>query len=262
LPVVPGHAIIPLWLPGLSILAALLVVRVQLAGDESTVPSRPGERNMIADVKAVLSQNITLLYDTLNLQVIDSSKLKQLLDAKNPPMLMDTPDMIVAAYPPGPTPIVVQFADRRIRVTLPQAGEELGSVPLWKVAVDCDRLVPKPESSLKAYGFNYDVLIELPDKSPSKVLADLFLHDPDMIESALQGYLRSFVPRVIFQRSHILNDLVLEATDEHHIKAHMNSHFESINTPLPPEEKLRESFYAEYQYLRSTLTRLFETGGQ
>lgn len=209
---------------------------------------------MSADIKTVLSQNITLVYDSLDLQAVDSSKLKTLTGISSKPMLMDTPEMIVAAYPPEPVPMVIQLADRRIRITLPQSTDSLGDIPLWKIATECNDLVPK--SSLIAYGFNYDVLMEYASGNASKVLVDLFIRDAEAIQNALQGHLVAFIPRLKLRRGQVSNDLVLEPVDDQRIKAHMNSHFEHKGFDLPAPEQLKASFSEEYEYLLSVLPRL------
>jgi len=87
---------------------------------------------MEIQIQTVLSQNITLVYDSLDLQAIDSGELKGLMGVQTKPMLMDTPEMIVAVYPPEPT--VIQIGDRRIRITFQQHNEDIGRVALWEIA--------------------------------------------------------------------------------------------------------------------------------
>jgi hypothetical protein len=209
------------------------------------------------DVSVVLGQNITLVYDSLDLQAIDSGELKKLTGVETKSMLMDTPEMIVAVYPPEPT--VIEIGDNRFRITLPQNSEDIGRVPLWEIAVKCSRLVSESKSKLVSYGFNYDIGVES-ERNAHKVTKELFVSNPKMIESALGGYILSFVPRFIFQRDRTRYDLVLEPVDEQRIKVHMNAHFEFEGIALPSQDQLRVSFYEEYQYLASILPRLFEGG--
>jgi len=210
------------------------------------------------NVSIVLSQNMTLVYDSLDLQAIDSSELKRLMGIQTKPMVIDAPEMIVAVYPPEPT--VIQIGDSRIRITLSQNSKEIGGVPLWEIAVKCSRLVSESKSKLVAYGFNYDIGAELVSGNAYKVTKELFVSNPKMIESALGGYILSFVPRFIFQRDQTRYDLVLEPLDEQRIKVHMNAHFEFEGIALPSQDQLQVSFYEEYKYLGSILPRLFEGG--
>lgn len=207
-------------------------------------------------IQTVLSQNITLVYDSLDLQAIGSSELKGLMGVQAKPMVMDTPEMIVAVYPPEPT--VIQIGDRRIRITVQKHSEDIGGIPLWAIAFKCNQLVPKPESTLVAYGFNYDVGLALADGNAHEVTIDLFVSNPQVIEDALEGHLLSFIPRLRFQRGQTRYDLVLEPIDEERMKVHMNAHFEFGGITLPPQDQIRAFFYEEYGYLVSMLPRLFE----
>jgi hypothetical protein len=191
------------------------------------------EGNVDIQVQTVLSQNITLVYNSLDLQTIDSSSLKELMGVQTKSMLMDTPEMIVEVYPPEPT--FIQMGDRRIRITLPQLAKDIGGVPLWEVVVKCARLVPASKSTLIAYGFNYDVKVALAGRNAQQVTIDLFAANPQMLDQVLDGHLLSFAPRLKFQRGHTHYDLMIEPTDEQHVKVHMNSHFGFSGIALPPK---------------------------
>ncbi len=214
---------------------------------------------MDIEIQAVLGQNITLVYDTLDLQTIDSGELKELMGVQIKPTVMDTPEMIVGVYPPQP--IVVEIGDRRIRITLQLAAEDIGGVPLWEIALKCDQLVPKPKSKFVAYGFNYDVGIASTSGNAQEVILGLFVPNREMIEAALEGHLLSIIPRLIFQRDQTRYDLALESVDEQHVKVHMNTHFGFEGVTLPSRDDLQASFQEEYRYLVSMLPRLFHGGG-
>ena len=205
-------------------------------------------------IAAVLSQNITLVYDKLDLQAIGSSKLKGLVGGDIKAIVMDTPEMIVAAYPP--TPVTIQMGDKRIRITLQQENEDIGCVPLWIIAANCHQLVL--HSQLIAYGFNYDAEVKIANANAQTIIKDLFLSNQQVIENTLEGHLLSFTPRLQFERDGTLYDLMLELLDEEHIKAHLNAHFG--DRPLPAQDQLEASFRQEYEYLVLVLTRLFGGG--
>lgn len=212
---------------------------------------------MVLNTSTVLSQNITLLYDSLDLEAIDSGKLKGLVSSQAKPMIMDTPGMIVAMYPAES--LVIQMGDRRTRITLQQHSDDIGNVPLWEIALKCDRLVAETRATLSAYGFNYDIGVELGENA-NKAILDLFIPDPGMIEGALGGHLLSFVPRLFFQRNQTRYDLVLEPTTDQGIKIHLNAHFEFEGISLPHQDQLEASFHEEFRYLVSMLPKLFEGG--
>jgi len=207
---------------------------------------------MNLDVSTVLMQNITLVYDSLDLQTIDSSKLKGLVGVEARATVMDTPEMIVAVYPP--TPIIIQMGDRRTRITFQQESEDVGGTPLWTIAFHCHELVP--QSQLVAYGFNYDVGGVVRKGNAQKIAMELFLRDQTMLEEKLGGRLLSFIPRLKFERDRTLYDLILEPLNEQRIKVHLNAHFES--NILPSQDQLEMSFRQEFQYLFSMLPELFE----
>lgn len=213
---------------------------------------------MEIEIQTILTQNITLVYDSLDPQGIDSGELKGLMGIQTKPMVMDTPEMIVAVYPPEPT--VIQIGDRRIRITLPQHSEDIGKVPLWEIAVKCNQLVPESKSALLAYGFNYDVVVALAGGNAQEVTIDLFVSNREAIEDALEGGLLSFIPRCQFQRGETRYDLVLEPLDAQRMKVHLNAHFEVKGMALPPGDQLQASFYQEFEYLVSMLPKLLEGG--
>ncbi len=212
---------------------------------------------MNIEVHTTLNQNITIVYDTLVPQTIDSSELKKLMGTQTKPVVMDTPEMVVAVYPPEPT--VIQIGDNRIRITL-APNKDIGSVPLWEVASRCHQLVPKSKSKLVAYGFNYDVIAMLASGNAYQTTTDLFISDSTMFENVLEGRLLSFIPRIRFERLQALYDLVLEPIDEQHIKAHLNVHFSSVEIVLPPNDQLQNAFYEQYENLCSILYSLFRGG--
>jgi hypothetical protein len=157
---------------------------------------------MSIEPPVVLSQNITLLYTSLDLQDIDSSELKGLMGAEAKAMVMDVPDMIVTVYPA--TPLIIQIGDRRIRITFQRESNDIGPVPLWEVALKCHQLVP--QFQLAAYGFNYDLGVLATDGNAQTIALDLFVPDRRMLEDIFEGQLLSFVPRLKFKRDRAVYD--------------------------------------------------------
>jgi hypothetical protein len=204
------------------------------------------------EVSSVLSQNITLLFDSLDLKTIDGSKLKSLVGDKG--ILMDTPEMIVAADPI--TSLIIQLGDNRTRITLQQEGKEMGDFPLWRIARDCRKLAR--QSQLTAYGFNYDLGAIITEGNAQTVTLDIFVPNKRQFEDVLGARFVSFIPRLRFKRGETLYDLVLEPLDERRIRAHLNAHFEVH--ALPPLGQLRDSFRQELSYLIEIFPKLFQGG--
>lgn len=209
---------------------------------------------MGVDISTVLLQDITLVYDSLDLQTIDTGELKTLLDIK--PVVMDTPELIVTIFPS--IQLVIQFGDRRIRITHQQEVKEIGSVPLWEIAHKCCQLIPKPQ--LVAYGFNYDVGVVITEQNPQEVTRNLFISDPASVDDLLEARLVAFTPRLKFEKKEIVYDLLLEILDEKRIKAHLNTHFSEHE--LPTQEILKDAFYQEFEYFLSLLSKIFGQGDE
>jgi hypothetical protein len=206
----------------------------------------------------VLGQNITLVYDVLKTQQADSQALKEILEGKFQPMLMDTPEMVVAAYPP--TPLVIQVADNRIRVSLQQQEAEIGEFPLWQAAIESTE-VAAPASRLIAYGFNYDLGLLLTGQDAHELMLDRFLSNKDDIETSLGGSIWSFVPRFRFRRGETRYELVLDPLlDRRRVKVHLNVHFEWEDISLPVET-LESAYCGEFDYLVSLLPRMLNEEG-
>jgi hypothetical protein len=197
------------------------------------------------DISTVLGQNITLVYDSLKLQDIDARILKNLISDVRP-TVVDNPDLIAVIYPP--VQLVIQLADKRIRITH-QQHQNIGNLPLWEFAHQCHQLVT--ESQLIAYGFNYDVMVEITDQNAQEITRHLFISDPQTIDNLLEGHLEAFIPRLKFRRNGLLYDLFLEPLDEQQIKAHMNVHFEEKT--LPTLAQLEASYREEFDYFESLL---------
>lgn len=215
-------------------------------------PGQSGVMNI--EIQTVLSQNITIVFDSLDLTLIDFSKLKNLRGDKTQPVLMDTPEMVVAIFPPEP--LIVQIGDKRIRLTL-QGAHDVGSVPLWDFTTQCTRLVPKSKSNVIAYGFNYEIRVMVHDEQAIDVIQERFLCDATQFEQGVEGDLQSFTPRFKYTRKGTSYDLILEPTDGQHVKAHLNAHFASQNR-LPSPQKLKSSYLEEYQYFTGTISKLLE----
>lgn len=204
----------------------------------------------------ILKQNITVAYESLNLQTIDTSKLKSLLK-KVAPMVMDTPEMIVAIYPIGP--LIIQFADNRIRITLQKETQDFknigidNGIHLWKVMLETHRLVNEPK--LSAYGFNYDIGAVV-NSNIQTLIKDVFMFNTEQIEIALNANQIIFLPRVKFERNQIVYDLIFEPINDQRIVTHLNVHFET-NT-FPNQETLRQSFREQFNYLIGVHSNLFE----
>jgi len=231
-------------------------------------------------IENVVSENLTLVYEALDLQAIDSNRLRNLASAQARSIVL-TPEQIIAAYPPEPT--LVQIDERRVRIATAQTGElpgglgellqmqgggqaqagkkatrkDVGAAPLWKTALACNELVSG--ATLVAYGFNYNVEASVKTGSALEAIAGLVSVNQDRVAGAFDGELVSFAatPKLAFRRGQALYDLVLMPAEEQRVRATFNVHFEYDGIALPEEKDLEKSYKGEFKTLTTLLSKLF-----
>jgi hypothetical protein len=230
-------------------------------------------------IENVVNENLTLVYNLLDPQAINSNGLRKLAGAQAQTVML-TPEQIIAAYPPEPT--LVQIDKRRVRVAIAQMGDlpgglgqllqmqggaqpqkkaarkEAGTVPLWKTALACNELVSG--ATLVAYGFNYNVEVSVKTGSALEAIAGLVEVNRDKVEGAFDGEFVSFAatPRLAFRRGQALYDLVLMPAEEQRVRATFNVHFEYEGIALPAEKELEKSYRGEFKTLTTLLSKLFD----
>ena len=209
--------------------------------------------------QTILSQNITIVYDTLDLSVLDTTVLRNLFGKEVRPTIMDTPEMIVGVY--APKPLFVQIGERRIRITNKQKTEKLGEIPLWEIAAKSQAMLPEDKFTTIAFGYNYDIDVSFEDVEVYKMLKEKFIANITQLQEDLDGEVVSFTPRMRFTRGDKRYDFALEPfepLEEQCLKAHLNAHFQLDGFPLPAEEEMKKSFEEEYQYYSEMLTSILE----
>jgi len=203
-------------------------------------------------IESILRQNITMVFDSLDLQTIDINKLKSLFDDQS--SIMNTPEIIVAISPEESK--IIQIGERRVRVNIQKGMKTIGEIPIWETSSKALDLVPK-KFSLIAYGFNYDVICDL-SLNANDSLKEIFLRNEEKLDSAIDGQILSFSPRLIYTRQNKRYELLLEAVEEVKLKGHLNAHFQREDINLPTSEELKDSYLTEFDYFQDILTRLFQ----
>ena len=201
-------------------------------------------------------QNITLVYDALDLRELDPGVLKRQLS----PMatIMDTPQMIVVVDPSGP--LIIQFVDNRIRLSLQKKVSDVnqlgkfGRNNLWNLALDSHRLAQKQKRGLIAYGFNYDVVIDNYAQDVAALLNKMFIKNPDQLADTLDAEAIAIVPRIKFSRDDAVYDLILVPIDGTGLKAHLNVHF--ATSEIPNQKNMKSNFGNQFAYLSEHLAQL------
>lgn len=207
---------------------------------------------------SVLSQNITIVYDSLDLKGIDTSRIKAM--TQGTPTIMDTPEMIVAIYPQ--VPFVIQIGDRRVRVTIQRTVDNLASIgraggtTLWNLALQCHKLIK--DGNISAYGFNLDVSASVSDPNSREKLLEIFVSDSSRVNVSLGATLEAITPRLRFTKGSTRYDLIIEALERSQFKSHLNAHFRTDR--FPSQSRLENSFREELDYFISTLNALFGEG--
>jgi hypothetical protein len=204
-------------------------------------------------IEAVFGRNITLVYDALDLQLIDRNKLRGVIPEITP-TIMDMPEMVVAVYPPSPW--LIQIGDRRIRINIAAELKDLGDFPLWEYAEKCNELVPSDKASIIAYGYNFDFGVRFQDITLQNALISKFVLNRPALEDVLQGTLVSYLPRIIFKNGDSQYDIIFEPMNDAQMKVHGNAHFQYAGIQLPSLEGLKSSYIAQYEYLRNIIEKL------
>lgn len=206
---------------------------------------------MDLDKLGIIQTNITIVYERLDLEVLDRNALRRDLVEGVAPVVTEIPnEMIALVYPQ--LQIACLLGDRRIRVN---DGSQLsiGERPIAVIAVAADKLV---NFKVIAYGFNYNAVVSLKGVETSDVfLKDRFVKDPDGIEERIKGMIQAVSLRLLYSRDHTAYQLTVEPEANDRIKVRLNAHFEKPDA-LPDAETLRAAFKREFEGFMTTLKAL------
>ncbi|MFN8440702.1 MAG: hypothetical protein U0175_08040 [Caldilineaceae bacterium] len=202
-----------------------------------------------------LSQNITIVYDSLDLATFDSAKLKTLAENPIRPVMVETPEMITMVLPPYP--IVIQVGDQRFRFTAPRGTAQPAFSVLSNLVHKCVKSIVPKQAKMTAFGFNYDLHINT-ETSAIDLLNQEFVSNLEDLNHKLDGTLLYSLPRLVFQRNNVQYDLIFELIGDQQILAHTNAHFETRNKPFLSNKELLNRFVSEYEFARQTVFRLFD----
>ena len=209
-------------------------------------------------IESVVGQNITIVFDALDLSIINRESLRGFIETPNRPTIMDSPEVLVAVFPLDAGVVILQFGDRRLRITAPNAVDEIGTYPLWTYASSSSTLIPEGKFTPIAYGFNYDVKAVLEDRDPRACLNSVFFRDINLVVSAVgDGQAMSIVPRLRYERDGLRHDLLLEPAENQLVKVHLNIHRQLDGEALPAESSLEYDYRRRFEYLDGVLKGLF-----
>ena len=125
--------------------------------------------------------NVTLVYDALSLGSVDRDALRAALGSEDI-VSMYSPELLVMFSPVQKT--VLQLSDRRLRA-IDQGDRTPDQTKLPFIAVQANKAVKSGQ--LKAYGFNYDLIIKWQSAQPvERFLRDYFVRDARHLEQTLE----------------------------------------------------------------------------
>lgn len=205
---------------------------------------------MTVSIEKILTQNITVVYESLDYRSIDSNILKNMIE-NTQSVVMDTPENIVAIYPSKQ--VVIMIGDRRIKITNQAQSDEIAEIPLWDYVRRCHDSLSN--AKVVAYGFNYDVGVSLGEINANEMVLNSFLENRGEMEDIFEGGIENFIPRYKFRRDGTLNDLFFEVLGENKVKVHLNTHFEQDE--LPPKDVIAEQYRTQFAYFQSLVPKLF-----
>lgn len=192
--------------------------------------------------------NITIVYQSLNINDIDRQLVKELLGGSDKVITTEfPPDLLVFVNPVNAT--VIQFGDRRVRITS-QSSEY---TDLSKYAVEIHHGSPKLQ--LVAFGFNFDFEIALQEQDSIPVIANIFGQSLANYLAKLEAKkLVAFLPRILYLVDGVQHDLILEPPMTSVIGAHLNVHF-NIDQ-LPGQDELADLQRQKFDYALRILRNL------
>ena len=203
-----------------------------------------------------LGQNVTLVYDRLELGGVDITKLKGFVGADPGPTVWDTPEVKLVVYPPSAA--MLRIAERHVSVTLSQQGSDVAQEPMMDVTVKAHEHVTDLGSKLVAYGFNYDIGFTVSEGDMASLTRRCFLRDDAGVERALRGELLAFAPKLVFGRDAAVHTLTLDPVGSERLKVALNVHFEGGEIQLPDSPSLTQAFRTEYDRMVQDVHALLE----
>jgi len=196
--------------------------------------------------KQIINQNITIVFDNLDIQSIKIDQLKS-IGGKDVAITM-LPDLLIMIIPA--TGLIIQLGDRRLRVTsqIPSSG----IINIWSITKSIKDLLPV---NISAYGFNFDLLLDLNENHPTMDYRFLFSNDLPALEGIIESKIDRFNPRFAFMHNGALIDLILDPINPISSKMHGNIHYENNN--FPNEDELNQSFTNQLNYILDLSNKLF-----
>lgn len=206
---------------------------------------------MDVESNVAIGTNITVVFETLDLEQVSRDELRSSLAELGRPVLTEIPDQMIAlVYPEANVACVI--GNRRIRVDFRKEGE-LGEDKVSHIASQA-RLV-LAGLSMVAYGFNFDsVVTVVGPTSAEEHLKSVLVANSIELEAKLRGRLGATTIELGYLRDGKECTLRLQPISGRQIRAHLNVHFATSELPVPQE--LAQMVISEFDDLERILHEL------
>lgn len=196
------------------------------------------------------SYNFIVVFRELRLNEVLLMGVRRLLPALPNPLVTEIPNQLIGVVYPDHA-IQCQFANRRVDIRHSPRTEMVGEEPFSDVAVAAvERAKESGSQDVIAYGFNYDVQMQLRDyDSPGQYIVNRFIANPNLLTAIFGGHIEDGKINVSIAGGDCRVNFDLEGIPPdapNLLKAHVNYHFAD---QAPPNDAgaLRELMQQQYE---------------
>lgn len=194
--------------------------------------------------------NFIVVFRELRLNEVLLMHARRLLPALPSPLVTEIPNQLIGVVYPDHA-IQCQFANRRVDVRHTPRTEVVGEAPFCDVAVAAvERARESGSQDVVAYGFNYDVLMNLRDyERPGQYVVQRFLAKPNVLATIFGGPVEDgrITVTIAGGDCHVNFDLEgFPPEARNQLKAHVNYHFAG-HTPPSDAAELCQAMQQKYE---------------
>lgn len=196
--------------------------------------------------------NFIVVFRELRLNEALLMHARRLLPALPNPLVTEIPNQLIGVVYPDHS-IQCQFANRRVDIRHTPRSGLVGEAPFCEVAVAAvERARESGSQDVVAYGFNYDVLMQLRDYDrPGQYVVQRFLANPNVLAAIFGGTVADGRITVIIAAGDCQVNFDLEGFPPdapNLLKAHVNYHFTDHAPPNDAAElcQLMQQKYEDF----------------
>ena len=179
--------------------------------------------------------NFIVVFRELRLNEALLTHARRLLPALPNPLVTEIPNQLIGVVYPDHA-IQCQFSNRRVDVRHTPRSEVVGEEPFCDVALAAvERARESGSQDVVAYGFNYDVLMQLRDYDrPGQYIVSRFLANPSLLAATFGGNVVDGGVKVIIAGNDCQVNFDLESIPPdapNLLRVHVNYHFADQSPP-------------------------------